>query len=113
MEFSVSFNNKFNQVGDVVDRPRSGRPRVTDAREDRAMLMENCRNPFRSVAETARATIGHHGRRISDRTVRRRLHAVELFFSPTTEKAFYDGLPPPLQVNLGSTKSGMDKHGLW
>ena len=54
--------NKFTQDGDVVDRPRSGRPRVTDAREDRAMLMEHRRNPYRSAAETARATIGHHGR---------------------------------------------------
>ena len=88
--------NKFTQDGDVVDRPRSGRPRVTDAREDRAMLMEHRRNPYRSAAETARVTIRHHGRRISDRTVRRRLHAVGLFFSPPTEKAFYDGLPPPL-----------------
>ena len=49
--------NKFTQDGDVVDRPRSGRPRITDARGDRAMLIENRRNPFRSAAETARPTI--------------------------------------------------------
>ena len=80
--------NKFTQDGDVVDRPRSGRPRVTDARQDRAMLMENRRNPFRSAAETARATIGHHGRHISDRTVRRRLHAVGLFSRRPLRKPF-------------------------
>ena len=80
--------NKFTQDGDVVDRPRSGRPRVTDAREDRAMLMEHRRNPYRSAAETARATIGHHGRRISDRTVRRRLHAVGLFSRRPLRKPF-------------------------
>ena len=31
--------NKFTQDGDVVDRPRSERPRITDARGDRAMLI--------------------------------------------------------------------------
>ena len=65
--------NTFTQEGDVVDHKRSGYPRVTNAREDRAMLMENRRNPYRTAAETARATIDNNGRQISDRTVRLRL----------------------------------------
>ena len=54
-----------NKVTKVVDHLRSGRPRDTDDREDHAMLKLNRRNQFRSAAETAKATIGHRGRRIS------------------------------------------------
>ena len=86
--------NKFTMEGDVANRQRSRHPRVTNAREDRAMLMENRRNPYRTAVETARATVGNHGRQISDRTVRRRLRDIRLF-SRKPQKALCDGLPPP------------------
>ena len=79
--------NKFIQ--DVLDRQRSGRPRVTDARKDRTMLTEIRRNPYRTAAEKARVTIGNHGRQISDRTVRRSLQANGLFSRRPLGKPFF------------------------
>lgn len=39
---------KFRQTGDVKDRPRSGRPKVTTAREDRRLINVSLRSRFKS-----------------------------------------------------------------
>ena len=60
-------NQRFNATGTVQDRPRSGRPRATTQRLDRAIVNTHVRNPFQSSAETAR----HF--RLSKHTILRRL----------------------------------------
>ena len=62
---------KFNQTGDVVDLPRSGRPKKTTDAEDRHIRTVHLRNRFRSASETARNWQGHV--QISRQTVNRRL----------------------------------------
>ena len=54
----------FQPTGNVVDRPRSGRPRKTKPREDRFLTTSSRRNIFLS--------------RVCDMTVRNRLHAARL-----------------------------------
>ena len=46
---------RHNATGSVADRPRSGRPRATTQREDRAIGFVHARNPFQPGATTARA----------------------------------------------------------
>ena len=62
---------KLNQTGDVVDLPRSSRPKKTTDAEDRHIRTVHLRNRFRSASETARNWQGHV--QISRQTVNRRL----------------------------------------
>ena len=55
----------------TADRPRSGRPRVTTPRHDRFIRLCHLRNRFETPSHTASVIPGM--RRISPRTVRRRL----------------------------------------
>ena len=64
---------RFLTNGNTQDNPRTGRPRVTSTRQDRHILFQHRRDRFRPATETARTTIGSHGRPISGQTVRRRL----------------------------------------
>lgn len=64
---------RFQTNGSTRDNLRSGRPRVTTARQDRQIVGQHRRDPFCSATETARTTIGSHGRPVSGETVRRRL----------------------------------------
>jgi hypothetical protein len=57
----------------LLDRARSGRPRVTTARQDRLMRLTHLRNRTRTAVETAITTSGTHIHRISAQTVRNRL----------------------------------------
>jgi len=61
------------QFGNTNDRPRSGRPRVTTARQDRLMRLTNLRNRTRTAVETAITTPRTHNHCISAHTVRNRL----------------------------------------
>ena len=70
--------DRFLQNNDVVDRPRSGRPRVTSQRQDRNIVLTHMRDRFLPATTTARQTVGTHNRPVSDTTVRRRLIAVHL-----------------------------------
>lgn len=45
---------RFHATGDVVDRPRTGRPRVTTARTDRFMTLTHLRRRFKTASSTAR-----------------------------------------------------------
>lgn len=60
---------RFNQNGNVRDRPRSGRPKVTTARQDRYLTLTHLRHRFK----TATSTAGELG--VSRDTVVRRLRA--------------------------------------
>ena len=59
--------------GRVADRPRSGRPRVTSQRQDRAIRLAHLRNRHLTATETAVNTVGSHNRRMHPKTVRNRL----------------------------------------
>lgn len=59
--------------GSTNDRPRSGRPRETTARQDRYIRVKHLRNRFRTAVETALETPGRHNNRIHPKTVRNRL----------------------------------------
>ena len=65
--------NKVAVTGTVEDRYRSGRPRVTTPREDRAIRHLHLQDRFATAAATGRVTIGSHGRPVSRQTVSRRL----------------------------------------
>lgn len=64
---------KWRQTGSVADRQKHPRGKVTTPRQDRYMVLAHLRTRTRTAVETARATIGSHGRPISPNTVRRRL----------------------------------------
>ena len=80
--------NRFQQIGNVVDRPRSGRPRKTTPREDRFLTTSSQRDRFLSSRKLGRLLRNATGTRVCDRTVRNMLHAARL-------KAClpYDGIP--------------------
>ena len=52
---------RFVNTGDVQDRPRTERPRVTTPAQDANILNGHRRNRFRFSTETARGTRGRHG----------------------------------------------------
>lgn len=62
---------RHQQLNNVGDRPRSGRPRITTHRQDRHIRLTHLRNRFQTSEFTARTIPGL--RRISGRTVRNRL----------------------------------------
>lgn len=66
---------RLQTTGSVADRPRSGRPRETTLRQDRAIRLAHLRNRFLTAAETASTTPGRHNNRIHPGTVRNRLRA--------------------------------------
>ena len=70
--------NRFQQPGNVADRPRSGRPRKTSPLEDRFLTTSSRRNRFLSSRKLDRLLKNATGTRVCDRTVRNRLHAVRL-----------------------------------
>jgi len=65
--------NKFTGTGDVADRPRRPRRRVTTQAQDRFIVTSHLRDRRQPSCETSRRVVGRHGRNISSRTVRRRL----------------------------------------
>ena len=69
---------KYRLTGTVIDRPRSGRPRRTTAREDRYIIMTSRRNRFMTSGTTATRLRVTTGVRITDQTVRNRLRAARL-----------------------------------
>ena len=51
---------RLRETGRVADRPRSGRPRVTSQRQDRAIRLAHLRNRHLTSMETAVNTVGSH-----------------------------------------------------
>lgn len=66
---------RYQQTGQTQDRPRSGRPRVTTAAEDRYIRQIHLRNRFVTATSTAATALGHV---ISRRTTLRRLRSAGL-----------------------------------
>ena len=64
---------RLRETGRVADRPRSGRPRVTSQRQDRAIRLDHLRNRQLTATETAVNTVDGHNCRIHPKTVRNRL----------------------------------------
>ncbi len=62
---------RMQQTGDVADRPRAGRPRVTTLRQDRAIRLTHLRDRFQPATVTARQY------RVSGQTIRNRLKRQE------------------------------------
>ena len=70
--------NRFQQTGNVVDGPRSGRPRKTTPRKDCFLTTSSRRNRFLSSRKLARLLRNATGTGACDRTLRNRLHAARL-----------------------------------
>ena len=70
--------NRFQQTGNVADRPRSGRLRKTTLQEDRFLTTSSRRNKFLSSRKLGRLLRNPTDTRVCDRTVRYRLHAARL-----------------------------------
>ena len=64
---------RLTDTGRLNDRMRSGRPRITSSRQDRAIRRAHIQDRFANTIATARSVRGSHGRHISTNTVRRRL----------------------------------------
>lgn len=69
---------RYRETGSIKDRPRSGRPKVTTLRQDRHIRLQHLRNRFLQATETARTTVGTHGRPVNEHTIRRRLKDADL-----------------------------------
>ena len=72
------WTGEFRETGDVKDRPRSGRPRVTTPVEDRYIRLLALRDQRMSSRVIQTRLAGRHGRRFSDQTIRNRLHTNHL-----------------------------------
>ena len=70
--------DRFQQTGNVVDRPRSGTPRKTTPQADCFLTTSSLRNRFLSIRKLGRLLRNATGTTVCDRTVRNRLHAVRL-----------------------------------
>ena len=70
---------RVQQGQSLDDLPRSGRPHVTTPNQDRYICLTHARRRFTPATETARNTVGTHNRRISAKTVRRRLATNQMF----------------------------------
>ncbi|MEW8339733.1 MAG: helix-turn-helix domain-containing protein [Candidatus Thiodiazotropha taylori] len=54
-------STRYQQTGNVKDRPRPGRPKVTTRIQDRHIRIAHLRNRFLPATETAQQTRGTHG----------------------------------------------------
>ena len=66
--------NRFQKTGNIMDRPRSGRPRKTTPRENWFLTTSSGCNRFLSSQKLGRLLRNATGTRVCDRTVRNRLH---------------------------------------
>eukprot|EP00456_Euglypha_rotunda_P091382 TRINITY_DN9600_c0_g1_i1.p1 TRINITY_DN9600_c0_g1~~TRINITY_DN9600_c0_g1_i1.p1 ORF type:complete len:204 (+),score=8.08 TRINITY_DN9600_c0_g1_i1:205-816(+) len=69
---------KYEETKKIEDSPRSGRPRITTAAEDRALKFKSLKNRWLTAVDLRRTTITKQGRRPCVRTVRNRLREVGL-----------------------------------
>ena len=69
---------RYRVTGAVTDLPRSGRPRATTLRQDKAIRLTHLRNRFKTATSTASETPGRYRPRISRDTVLRRLRSDDI-----------------------------------
>ena len=92
--------NRFQQTGNVVDRPRSGRLNKTTAREDRFLTTSSPHNGFLSSRKLGRLLRNATDTRVCDRTVRNWLHTALLKHAiPTLVFCRRDGIVEPVVVS--------------
>ena len=70
--------NRFQQTGNAVDRPKSGRPHNTMPWEDHFLTTSSLSNRFLSTRKLGHLLRNGTDSRVCDRTVRNRLHAARL-----------------------------------
>ena len=70
--------NRFQQTGNVADRPILGRRRKTTLPEDRFLMTSSQRNRFLYSQKLGRLLRNATGTRVCDRTVRNTLHVAQL-----------------------------------
>ena len=71
-------NNRFNETGSVRERPRNGRPRSTNAREDGLLVRGARMEPTRNCTLLSQDLFAASRVRITPRTVLNRLNEVGL-----------------------------------
>ena len=73
---------RYNATNSTPNRPRSGRPRITTASQNRHLHRQHFQKRFRTASESARQAIGTNPRHISAETVRRRMRT----FNPSCRR---------------------------
>ena len=66
--------SRYEAIGSLKDRRRTGRPRKTSAAEDRYIIMTSRRNRFMSARKVVNQLRAATGTRVSAQTIRRRLY---------------------------------------
>lgn len=69
---------RFKETGSHANKPRTGRKRVTTARQDRQLIRESVKDRKKTSSQLAAALSEEAGKPISARTARRRLVAAGL-----------------------------------
>ncbi len=69
---------KHREAGSIVDKPRSGRPKVTTEREDRILVRKSLGDRRLTLPELRAKMEDDHGVHVSSRTVRSRLFSAGL-----------------------------------
>ncbi|KAK7095058.1 hypothetical protein V1264_006519 [Littorina saxatilis] len=99
---------RFQATGSVADLPRAGRPRATTAAHDRFIRLRHLRNRFLSASSSVQALPGPH--RLSDQTVRNRLHEAGQFESSQTSQRSCPHPPPsPEPSAVGQPAPSLDR----
>ena len=71
-------NNRFNETGSELERPRNDGPRKTTAAEDRFVTLSARREPLSTCRQLSRRLFNATGTSVSIETIRRRLNCVHL-----------------------------------
>lgn len=74
----IRLQHRHQLTNSVEDRPRSGRPRVTNARQDRHVRLAHLRDRFSTAVDTARTINRPDGYPVCANTIRRRLRSSNL-----------------------------------
>ena len=101
---------RFQATRSVADLPRAGRPRATTAAHDRFIRLRHLRNRFLSASSSVQALPGPH--RLSDQTVRNRLHEAGLRARRPHRGAVPHPPPSPEPSALGATSTFAGPSGI-
>ena len=94
---------RYRVTGRTADRPRSGRPRVTTANDDRHLCILQLRNIYLTVTSSAATGLGPV---ISRHTVRRRLRRHGIRVYRPFRGMIFDIFVGPVSFNVGNIGTG-------